>query len=519
MKPKQDSKTFQFNVPYVNQLYSDARVKEKPEGRIAYDVLRGFSVTYSIARACIDYLKSKIIKLDYVFVPEDQQKKLSQDDPKVYVLKQFFKSPLGYRTKYRQLIEAVLEDYLVVGSFALERLRTRGGQFLSELKLVDSATIQVLSDEYGRLPLPPTPAFIQIINGQKKAELTQDELIYITRGYRTNSLYGLSPLESLIIQVESALKEALYTRAFFTDGSVPEGFGELPEGWTVNQIKEFQEYFNAMMAGNTIMQQGIKMVPKGFNYTAAKKPQDIGFERFEKWLLLQTCAVFGVPPQDIGDTDKVTKANGQTQQNLGEERGMRPLATMLEEVFTDIIQYDFGFTDIRFKFKDLDPIDAKLEAEVMEIKLRSGVLSVDEVRAEEGLDPIGLGHYVEGNVKLVSQLLNPPEETNDVEEEKVAPDKEEKDEEVELDEAQKADLIKWFKNSKKCLKDNKPFKKFESEYLDAWMVEEIFKQLEVAKTKDQVNAVFDPYLTKKAQTLKTLEKLTHVLNQFSTHSS
>lgn len=505
--------TYQYNLSPFYSMAVNAQQKPKPEGRVSYHMLRNFSIHYPIARACIDYLKTKILKLDYQIVSKDPSIKINQDDPRVSVVKGFFESPLGPRSGYRQLIESIIEDYLVIGAFALERIKTRGGQFNNELKVVDSATIQILVDEHGRLPLPPNPAYRQVINGEAKVELTQDDILYVTRGYRSNSPYGVSPIESIIVQSESALQGAMYSLRYFTDGNVPEGFGEMPEGWTTQQIREFQDYFDMLISGNSTVQRKIKMVPKGFNYQPVKKPDALGFDRFEGWLLQQTCSVFGVPPHDIGFNANVYKQDGQAQQELGEERGMRPLAQLLEQVFSTIISDDMRIPGLIFRYNDLDPVDAKEEAEVMEIKIRSGVMSVDEARQEEGLDPIGLGHYILGSPTLVNNLLQQGEQEEDGDQEV---DEQDDDEDVEMDEQQKSELVLWMKSSKNAFRQGRPFKKFQSNVLDEWMIEEIYNQLKGVTKKSDINKVFDPYLDNSIQTVRVLGKLTNALTHLNT---
>lgn len=515
--PKGKEDTFQWEYPHSFNLPGQTRSKPKPEGRISYRVLRNFSVHYPIARSCIDYLKTKIIKLNWAIAKKDEADELDTNDSRVLLLNDFIESPLGERTHYRNLIDAILEDYFVMGSFSLERMRTRGGQFLNELKLVDTATIKLKVDEFGRMPSPPDTAFVQYIRGKKVTELNQDELIYIKRSNRTNTIYGLSPIESIIIQAESAIKGSIYNLKWFSDGNVPEGFGELPESWTQKQIKTFQKYFDSILAGNPRFQRRIKMVPKGFKYSPIKKPDDIGYEKFELWLLQLTCTVFGIPPQDIGFTHQINKSSGETQAEKGQERGMKPVVQMLEEFWSDIVQNDFGYKDLKFVYTDVDPVDKKLEAEIDSIRLADGVISADEIRAQEGKEPIGLNHYVKGGtVELVEDLTDPKireekrktgrmiQDSFGNKDDKKNDDKEEKE---------KIDLTLWQKQSINAFKRGKKFKKFDSKYLNDWMIEEIYNQLKKVKNRNQIKYVFDPYISNKMQIVKQLSKLSNELTK------
>lgn len=521
---QQDTKTFQWQVPPGFNLQVTNTAKDKPEGRISYQVLRQFSIHYPIARACIDYLKTKVSKLKWSIIPEDEDDVIAEGDARTKLLTNFFKHPTGKNSKYRNLINALIEDYLVLGSMALERLRTRGGKFLNELKVVDSSTIKIYVDEYGRIPEPPNYAYAQVINGTKVADLTKDDLIYETRNNRSSTVYGISPIESIIIQAESALKGSLYSLSWFTDGNIPEGFGQVPEDWTPEQIKEFQSYFDTMEAGNFRNRSKIKMVPNGFKYDPIKKPDSVGFERFELWILQLTCTVFGVPPQDIGFTMDVNRSSSETQQEMGEERGLLPLASFVEDLFTDIIQIDFGFNDLRFKFTNMDPVDKKMEAEVDNLRLQSGIVSVDEIRTREGMDPIGLGNYVSGSPQLVERLLEEPEEPEINNAQVVEPEdnseelKEEPEEgqtEKSIDNKQQEELRLWKKQCLNRQRREKPFKKFVSNVLDDWMLDEISDQLALVKTREQLHQVFEPYFNNNMMVLHQLKNISNAIETIS----
>jgi len=378
------------------------KTKYKPEGRISYRSLRNFSVHSPIVRSAIDYLKGKIEKLKWNIIPENETDELNKEDLGVMLLRGFFKHPMGPRSNYREFIDRIIEDYLVIGAVAMEKKFTMGDDFIGQVKLVDSATIKrFIVEDSGEIPEPPDPAYAQIIKGIDVAHLTQDELIYQVRNARNNTVYGLSPIESIVIQIDSALRGSLYSYAWYTDGNVPEGTLELPQELTRQQIKSYERYFNSMLAGNFVNQRKIKVVPAGSKYTPFKKPEDLGYEKFELWILQLICTVFGVPPQDIGFTHQINKSSSDTQQELGQERGMRPIAQFLEILFTNIIQTDFGFDNLKFKYIDIDPVDLKLEAEVQVMRINTGVESVDEIRIKEGKEPIGLNHYVKGKESVI----------------------------------------------------------------------------------------------------------------------
>jgi len=520
-----ENKTVQWDFPAGFNMVQMSKIKRKKEGSLSFNVLRNFSVNYPIARSCIDYIKTKAIKLKWEVIPEDEEQKVNPDDKRVKQVSEFFKRPLGARSTYMQFIEVILEDYLVIGSIALERVRTKGGKFLDELKAVDSSTIRIFIDEEGRIPEPPEPAFAQVVGGRVVARLTLDELIFQNRQNRTSNIYGLSPIESILIQADSAIRGAKNSQAFFSEGTMPEGFMDTPEGWTVDQTKSFERYFNALVAGNPMYQRKIKFIPHGSKWMPLKEPDKINFERFELWLMKQTCSVFGVPPADVGFTDDVNRATSETQRELGQERAMRPIVRLLEDMFTAIIQNDFGFVDLRFTYVDVDPVDKKLEAEVDNIRIKGGVVGVDEIRGREGLKPLGLGPYVaQGKgIVLVEELIANGTAGNQEKESENEDEPEEPEEgsshnsdhnsehnsshDDDKEALMRQDFILWRKVSNRALKRKETFKKFKSAVLDDWMIDEIYYQLQLCETKIAVDEVFKPYINSSMLKLNQLKKI------------
>jgi hypothetical protein len=68
-----------------------------------------------------------------------------------------------------------------------------------------------------------------------------------------------------------------------------------------------------------------------------------------------------------------------------------PTAKLLAEHLTrDVIGKALGFDDLEFVFADVDAPNELEQAQLHEVLLRSGVLTVDEVRAMRGMGPIGM---------------------------------------------------------------------------------------------------------------------------------
>lgn len=371
--------------PMVNQrgIYS----RKKPDSSIPYDVLRRFSVQHEVTRAAINYRKRQISRLDWdIVTAEHDQTDLNETE--VAAAKAFFKGVGGAGNKYRKFLARITEDLLVLDAVSLYKQPTQGGKLYTLLP-IDPTTIRLVVDQTGGTPLPPEVAYKQVIRGQVVAEYTTDEMLYDMMNPRTNSPYGLAPLETLMIVVSSSLKAALWNLGYLTEGNIPEGFFGVPKEWTPQMIADFQENWDAVMAGDEAATSKLKFVPEG-SYQPSRKQSDMAWESFNDWLMKITCALFDVHPNEIGFSPKSGlggKGMAEQANKTSDEKGLEPLAQFFEELFTDVIQNDLGFTDLAFHFTGLDQdTDAKLEAEVNQILIASGQRTINEIRTDAGLE-------------------------------------------------------------------------------------------------------------------------------------
>ena len=161
-------------------------------------------------------------------------------------LTQFWRRPDGVHC-FAAWLRPAIEDLLAIDAPAFEKRRDRVGRLIG-LDVVPGDTIKVLVDETGRAPRRPR-AYQQIIKGRVWADLTTDELIYAPRNRRPNHVLGFSPVEQIVVTIQTIVSRQAAQLAYFTEGNAPIGFLNAPEGWGPSQIRELQLWLNAQMSG------------------------------------------------------------------------------------------------------------------------------------------------------------------------------------------------------------------------------------------------------------------------------
>lgn len=463
--------------------------KKKYGSAIDFETLRAFSVVYDVARACINYRKRQIDNLEWAIVPVNEKADQDKFKRQIEIATAFFKKPSNGET-FKTWLDKLMEDILVLDAGVLWKDKTFGGT-LTELVPVDGATIRLKINEDGTLPEPPEGAYQQIIYGEIKGEYTIEEMYYKMMNPRNNTPYGLSPIETLIISIESAMRSQIFNSSMLSEGNIPEGFYTLPDTWTPEQIKEFQIWFDSMMAGNAATTTRIKFMPggKGVGYIPTKKPEDMRMLEFEKWLLLKTCAVFDVQPESVGFIENVTSTTATGQREFGNERGLVPTANFLKELFTEVVQKDLNLPQLKFEWKGLQSVDDDFELERARVMVQTGAMTINEMRVAQGMDP-----YTEdvANKPLVFTAGGPVLLEMAEEEPETEPvnDSQEVDDN-ENDELEEMD--KWEKKALKFFKQGKSTPDFETEYIDAAARSLISARLHVAKSKEEIKSAFKPF--------------------------
>jgi phage portal protein BeeE len=481
--------------------------RRKYQSYLDFDTLRTFSVVYDVARACINYRKRQIANLEWNIVPADPKASPDKYKKQIQTLTDFFEEPTN-GNDFKMFIDKIIEDLLVIDGAVLWKDRTFGGQ-LKELLVVDSSTIRMKISPDGTLPEAPEVAFQQIIYGEVKGEYTTEEMIYKMMNPRSNTPYGLGPLECLVIGVDSALRSQMYNANMLSEGSVPEGFLALPENWTADQIKDYQQWFDAILAGNFSQNTRIKMIPggKGVGYMPTKKPEDMRMLEFEKWLLMKTCALFDVQPSAIGFIENLPQNPGEGQQELGNERGLVPMANFIKKMFTQIIKRDFNMPDLKFEWKGLQVTDDDFELRRSTMLIEHGALTINEMRVDQGLDP--LEDPIADKPMVYSRSGVTPLEVIEAEAEAeieqaknpqdvqptgpIAPLKPGEQAPADQAKMELEDMNKWEAKAINFIKKGKGVPDFKSIYIDRAVMTLIGARISVAKSRDEIVAAFKPF--------------------------
>ena len=365
-----------FPVGY-NTLYTPRSYEP-----IGFDELRALADCHDITRLAIETRKDQIEKLDWKIKSRNERDPAADAAARIGRLTEFWDAPDGEQPFATWLREA-LEDVLVLDAPAFEVRRNRGGDIIG-LDVVDGSTIKVLIDDTGRRPQPPAPAYEQVIHGRPWRLLSDDDLVYLPRNRRPHKAYGLGPVEQIIVTVNIGLRRQIMQLQHFTEGNVPAGLISAPDAWNAEQTRQYQEWFDSLLAGNTGSRTRLLWGPNGAKYQPFKEAPYK--DDFDEWLARIVCYAFSLPPTAF--TPQVNRATAQTSQQAALEEGLAPLMGWVKRVVDSVIQNRMGHTDLEFVWSDVRPTDPKDQSAILGGYVRDGIYTLNEARDILGLDPI-----------------------------------------------------------------------------------------------------------------------------------
>ncbi len=373
----------QFDYPVGYNLAIAPRSDEP----ISFAQLRALADGYDLLRTVIETRKDQLERLRWRIRRSDLgdgKPRNRDDDPRIAAIEAFLRMPDRvnfWSTWLRQL----LEDLFVADAPTLYLRRNRGGQ-LHALEIVDGTTIKRLIDADGRTPEPPDPAYQQVLHGLPAADFTTRELIYRPRNPRPHKLYGYSPVEQIVMTVNIALRRQLHQLAYYTEGNVPEALIGTPESWTPPQIKEFQQYWDALLEGNLAQRRHAKFVPGGVAKTFIPTRDAELKGAFDEWLARIVCFAFSISPH--GFLAQMNRATAETAQQAALSEGLAPIQNWVKQLIDHVLITEFAAPDLEFSWRDEREIDPQQAASVAQIYVTNGIKTVNEARSDLGLDPV-----------------------------------------------------------------------------------------------------------------------------------
>ena len=120
-------------------------------------------------------------------------------------------------------------------------------------------------------------------------------------------------------------------------------------------------------------------------FIQTKEPELKG--AFDEWLARVVCYAFSVSPQAF--VSQVNRATGETQKEMAEEGGLRPILNWVKRLIDRVLVEDFGERGVELVCGQDSALDPTAQAQTLVPYVGVGIFKRNEARARLCLAPVG----------------------------------------------------------------------------------------------------------------------------------
>jgi phage portal protein BeeE len=349
---------------------------------------RNWYRTSEWVRGAVDIRTSQVVSAEWDIVAKDKDqgysKRLKRD------IREKLETPNPATDSFASFIEPIIRDLVILDAGVVEKERNLLGEIVN-LWPVDAATIRVNSTWDGSNP--KEPRYYWYPDGyQPSASFRNEDMVYMLQHRQSWSPVGIPALETLRLTIEAELAAHEYNRRQVS-GAAPDGVLNLGEGFTRDQVNSFRAFFESEVAGRGAVGFIGGTKDPGWIPFRPGGNREMQFLEWQIYLVRKIAVVFGLTPQDLGVTYEVNKSTSETQIQISEDRGLRPLMAKIQDYITEEVVWDKAYggprNNLAFRFTALNIKESTAKAGINE-KALAGVpwRFVNESRLEEGREPI-----------------------------------------------------------------------------------------------------------------------------------
>ena len=249
-------------------------------------------------------------------------------------------------------------------------------------------------------------------------QIEPQDLIMFKYADPTNPYRGRGTLSAVAKTVDIDNFSEDYNRNFFYNSAVPSSVLKTEQKLNDETIKRLRYSMDKMYKGvdkahkTAILEQGLDWQPMTMSH---KDMEFLEQSRFSRDKIL---GIFRVPRTVLGITDDVNRANAEATDYVFSKRTIKPKMQRLVEQLNEFYLPLFAGTENMY-FDFTDPVPENTEAKLREYEtgLKNGYLTINEVRAREGLEGVGVagdGVYLPFSVSnvLATETIQPIEDVS-----------------------------------------------------------------------------------------------------------
>ena len=237
------------------------------------------------------------------------------------------------------------------------------------------------------------------------------DMIHILN-HTDDGVHGISTLTHAIQSLNLAWASEQHARGFFTGGANLGGILAVQGPMNQKQGEEIkQKWINSF--GQTGTPNGVAVLPGNMTFQPITvNPSEAQLLETRQYSVVDICRFFGVSPVKCFDLTHSSYSTVEATQLSFLTDTLAPILEKIElELERKLFREDEKFRiDVRFDVSALLRADMTSRANYMSSMFNMGAMSVNEVRAEMGLQPIDGGdtHFLQVNLQTLDKAVSEP---------------------------------------------------------------------------------------------------------------
>jgi HK97 family phage portal protein len=345
--------------------------------------------------ACVSRISSAIADADWHLYEKGKEDEKIIDHPVLDLL--HFVNP--YHTGMEMMEQT--QTYIdLVGEAFWMIIKDRAGR-PSEMWVINPNKIKVVPHDTEYI------AGYVYQNGQDQIPLETENIIHIKLPNPKNPYRGVSPVASIMSDVEAERFSSSYNRSFFQNSASPNGVISFDGTLTDAQYERLRYEWNNQHRGVNnahkvaILEGGASW--QG-NQVSQRDMQFMGLRQMNRDVIL---GAFGMPLSILGISETVNRANAESSEFTFSRWVVRPRLQRIRAKLNEQFVPMFGNEKLVLTFTDPVPQNVERNLSVADTGFKSGYVTRNEAREKLGLPA------VEGGDIFLTPLSSYPESADD----------------------------------------------------------------------------------------------------------
>ncbi len=224
----------------------------------------------------------------------------------------------------------------------------------------------------------------------------REEIIHFKRFNPQNKYRGMGTVQAAALAIDIDTYAATWNRNFFFNSAMPSATLETAGTLTTEQYNRVKAEWDSRYKGVdnahklAILQGGLHFNPISLSQ------KDMEFLEQRKMSRDEILGIFRVPKTILGITDDVNRANAEATEYVFSKRVIKTRMEFIVDRLNEFYIEMFGEDQKKLRFTYTDPVPKNREQvlQANETGIRAGYLTINEVREQEGKQPVSGGDEI-----------------------------------------------------------------------------------------------------------------------------